>query len=380
MASDCPRPRRQGPGEGEVQPAEGDVQPAEGDVHPAEGDVHPAAGRAREGTPSLEVRWIFPGEMETGVARWLDRFPAELELREDIYLVNPGLRGLSVKIRAGTALEVKEYRGSRGTLLVGGRVSGHMQSWQKWSFPFNPLSQGIGDPPGWQPVHKRRRTSRFSFSDGRIAAGARRLAGEPRCAVELTALRTGGRSWWSLGFEATGPAELLRGALEGTATLVFARPLPDGLRPGLDESKSYADWLPRLGPAEGEEEVDAVRQGGEVAAGQRLDPADAVADGVDVDVHPRRARRPGAVAGQERAQGRQQIGVVPGVVIGQRSEQSLGERPQHWRRDAGEQPLVGVDGNAAFSCSGRACLRLLPHDIKGFYRAHRHLQLTTGPP
>jgi hypothetical protein len=366
-APGCPHPRRQEPGEG---------------------DVRPAAGVAREGALSLEMRWIFPGEIEAGMAQWLSRFPAETESREDIYLVNPALRGLSVKIRAGTALEVKEYCGSRGTLLVGGRVSGHLQSWQKWSFPFNPLSQGIGDPPGWQPVDKRRRISRFSFSDGRIAAGARRLAGEPRCAVELTALRTSGQPWWSLGFEATGPADLLRGALEGTATLVFAQPLPDGLRPGLDESKSYAEWLsqrppsisPGLDPAEGEEEVDPVRQGGKVAAGQRLDPADAVADGVDVDVHPRRARRPGAVAGQERAQGRQQIGVVPGIVIGQRAEQSLGERPQHRGRDAGEQPLVGVDGNAAFSCSGRARLRLLPRDIKGFYRAHTHLQLATGPP
>ncbi len=222
MAWDFPRPRGQEPGESDGQPP---------------------AGMAREGTRSLEVRWIFPGQMGTGVARWLGRFPVETESREDIYLVDPELRGLSVKIRAGTALEVKEYGGSRGTLLVGGRVSGYMQSWQKWSFPFNPPSQGIGDPPGWRPVDKRRQTSRFSFADGQIAASALGLAGEARCAVELTALRTGGQSWWSLGFEATGPADLLRGALEATATLVFAEPLPDGLRPGLDESTSYAEWL-----------------------------------------------------------------------------------------------------------------------------------------
>ena len=222
MARDFPRPRDQEPGEGDGQPP---------------------AGMVREGERSLEVRWIFPGQMGTGVARWLGRFPAETDSREDIYLVNPDLRGLSVKIRAGTALEVKEYGGSRGTLLVGGRVSGHLQSWQKWSFPFTPLSRGIGDPPGWRPVDKRRRTSRFSFAEGRIAASAQRLPGEAQCAVELTALRTGGQSWWSLGFETTGPADLLRRALEATATLVFAQPLPDGLQPGLDESTSYAEWL-----------------------------------------------------------------------------------------------------------------------------------------
>ena len=75
------------------------------------------------------------------------------------------------------------------------------------------------------------------------AASAQGLAGEARCAVELTTLRTGGQSWWSLGFEATGPADLLRGALEATATLVFDQPLPDGLRPGLEESTSYAEWV-----------------------------------------------------------------------------------------------------------------------------------------
>jgi hypothetical protein len=222
MARDFPRPRGQEPGEG---------------------DDEPHAGMVREGTRSLEVRWIFPGQMETGVARWLDRFPAETESREDIYLVNPGLRGLSVKIRAGTALEVKEYGGSRGTLLVGGGASGRTQSWQKWSFPFSPPSGGIGDPPGWRRVRKRRRTSRFSFADGRVAESAQRLAGEAGCAVELTALRLGGQSWWSLGFETTGPADLLRGALEATATVVFALPLPGGRQPGPDESKSYAEWL-----------------------------------------------------------------------------------------------------------------------------------------
>jgi len=35
------------------------------------------------------------------------RFPAETDSREDIYLVNPDLRGLSVKVRAGRALRLK---------------------------------------------------------------------------------------------------------------------------------------------------------------------------------------------------------------------------------------------------------------------------------
>ena len=197
----------------------------------------------REGIRSLEVRWIFPGQLEAEVARWLDRFPAETESLEDIYLVNPGSRGLSVKIRAGRALEVKEYGGSRGTLSVGNRARGGLQSWQKWSFPFNPLNRGTGDPPGWRPVHKRRQITRFTWADGQIAASAMGLPGQARCAVELTAVRAGGQRWWSLGFEATGQADRLQGALDAAAQLVFAEPLPDGLQPGLGESTSYAEWL-----------------------------------------------------------------------------------------------------------------------------------------
>ena len=53
---------------------------------------------------------------------------------------------------------------------------------------------------------------------------------------------------WTLGFEATGPPDLLRSELEAAAALVFAQALPGDVAPGPDESRSYADWLrPRPG-------------------------------------------------------------------------------------------------------------------------------------
>jgi hypothetical protein len=61
--------------------------------------------------------------------------------------------------------------------------------------------------------------------------------------VELTEIHAGGQHWWTLGFEATGPASLLRSELEATAALVFAQALPGGVKPGADESRSYAEWL-----------------------------------------------------------------------------------------------------------------------------------------
>ena len=195
-----------------------------------------------EGARSLEVRWIFPGQLETAVAAWFGRFPALVEAREDIYLLDPQLPGLSVKVRGGGALEVKAYRGSPGLLEVTGRARGRLEFWQKWSFPCSLLRQDSGGLAGWRSVRKRRRISRFSPADGRIVAPAPGPSGQPRCEVELTEVHASGQHWWTVGFEAIGPADLLRSELQATAALVFAQALP-GVEPGPDESRSYAEWL-----------------------------------------------------------------------------------------------------------------------------------------
>ena len=196
-----------------------------------------------EAVRSLEVRWIFPGQLETAVARWFERFPAATESREDIYLLDPQLPGLSVKVRRGGALDVKAYRESPGILEVAGRARGRMESWQKWSFPFTSFTPDRGPAPGWRLVGKKRRISRFSLVSGQIVARAPGPGAEPRCEVELTEVHTNGQDWWTLGFEATGPAGLLRSELQATAALVFARAMPGGMEPCLDKSMSYADWL-----------------------------------------------------------------------------------------------------------------------------------------
>ena len=132
--------------------------------------AEPPGSLVTEGVRSLEVRWIFPGQLETAVAGWFGRFPARTESREDTYLLDPYLPGLSVKVRAGAALEVKAYRGSPGILEVAGRARGPMQAWQKWSFSCSPPRPGSGDQPGWQPVRKTRRISRFPLASGPAAA------------------------------------------------------------------------------------------------------------------------------------------------------------------------------------------------------------------
>ena len=205
--------------------------------------AEPPESPVAEAVCSLEVRWIFPGQLGAAMAGWFGRFPARTESREDTYLMDPQLPGLSVKIRGGRALEVKAYRGSPGILEMAGRARGRMESWHKWSFPVSPFSPGSRNPAVWRPVRKRRRLSRFSPGSGQIVARAQGPEREPGCEVELTEVHTRGQDWWSLGLEATGPRDLLRSELEATAALVFAEALPGGMEAGPDESRSYAEWL-----------------------------------------------------------------------------------------------------------------------------------------
>jgi hypothetical protein len=198
---------------------------------------------------SLEVRWIFRGQLEAAVAGWFGQFQGGgTESREDMYLLSPQLPGLSVKIRGGRALEVKEFRGSPGILDLAGRACGRTESWQKWSFPLSPLhgaplNGNSGSTSGWRTVAKKRRITRISLESRRSAAGTANAGQAPGCNVELTEVRMCGQDWWSLGFEASGPADLLRSELDGAAALIFAGALPGGMELGPDESVSYAQWL-----------------------------------------------------------------------------------------------------------------------------------------
>jgi hypothetical protein len=201
-------------------------------------------GPVVEGLSSLEVRWILPGQLEPEVAGWFRRFPAEMASREDAYLLDPELGGLSVKIRAGTALEVKVYRGSPGILDVASRARGRIESWRKWSFPFNPPSQD-GDLVGWRVIRKKRRITRFRLAGGRAVAAPPGSVSEAACAVELTEIHSGVHAWWSLGFEATGPADLLHSGLQNAAVQIFAQAMPGDVELGMSDCQSYAQWLRR---------------------------------------------------------------------------------------------------------------------------------------
>ncbi len=193
---------------------------------------------------SLEVRWILPGSLGMAVRDWFGRFPAGAETREDIYLVQPLLPGLSVKLRDGMVLEVKAYLGSPA--ISGLPVRGRVESWRKWSFPYGPHGHGSAAPAGWVAVRKQRLTAWFPLASSQDPPPAARPATQAGCAVELTEFDVRGDRWWTTGFEATGPVGLQGDALQHAAGLVFVNPLPDGIEFGLYNSRSYAQWLSQL--------------------------------------------------------------------------------------------------------------------------------------
>ena len=192
---------------------------------------------------SLEVRWIVSGQLPSVMLEWFARFPAGTETRRDAYLLQPRLRGLSVKLRDGGALDVKSYLGSPGVLDLPRGCRGRLESWRKWSFPSGLAGPGGAGPPGWVVVGKSRRSSWFPLASRPDLAQVRPPAAVAGCIAELTEVRARGERWWSVGFEATGPVRLLRGAVEHAASLVFAQPLPPGVQFSLDNSQSYAQWL-----------------------------------------------------------------------------------------------------------------------------------------
>jgi hypothetical protein len=228
----------------------GSKRPKVSEPRPAGLLAGPSLPSGAGGISTAEVRWILPGQPDAATARWFGRYPAGMETREDAYLLYPALRGLSVKLRGGSLLEVKEYKGSLGILDAAGYARGRIELWRKWSFPFGALGPG-NTGPGWTVVHKRRWISRFRQHRGRLKTeiplpgDVAERAVESACAVELTEIRSGDETWWSLGFEATGPVDGLRGTLQAAAALVFTQAPPGDVQLDLGHCQSYADWLSR---------------------------------------------------------------------------------------------------------------------------------------
>ena len=196
------------------------------------------------GSSRLEVRWIATGSVPPSTAEWFARFPSRSEEREDIYLVLPQLPNLAVKIRGGEALDIKEFRGTRGVLELSGIGQGRLESWRKWSYSFGNHSPSREEPPGWRRVTKRRRLTAFLPDEDALVPALQVPAELLVCSVELSEVAVDEAQWWTLAFESTGPEERLQEAIEATACRIAGTQAPAHL--DLSLSGPYSEWLTKL--------------------------------------------------------------------------------------------------------------------------------------
>ncbi len=187
---------------------------------------------------TVELRWFFRQPPLPAVIDWFEKRTDPPETRTDLYLVLLGTDALGVKIRGGTTrFELKLRPRPAEPLGLPGGTTGHLEEWQRWSFPRSGLSRlapRLGLPRSrWLEVRKQRRLTTVPFR------------GDAGCRVEITALRTEGREWTTIGFESFGPELDLFPALEAAADTFFGSiDLPGPL--GADLSCGYPGWLATL--------------------------------------------------------------------------------------------------------------------------------------
>lgn len=201
--------------------------------------------------PTAEVRWFYRGDAPPAVLAWFERRQRSAEaqpLRVDHYLALDR-DSLGVKLREGR-IEIKQRVARHGSVRFHERATGLVEAWRKWSFELaGPLAAGPDaplSPQGWIAVRKARRLCRYHLGGaGRLVSAPLDSYPAPGCDLELTAVRAGEQTWWTLGFESFG-AET---SLYETLRFVAGQILAGGESPGLavQDSRSYPAWLAGLG-------------------------------------------------------------------------------------------------------------------------------------
>jgi hypothetical protein len=176
-----------------------------------------APGHTCGGVVTLEVRWIHPGRLPAVLVERLEPFGEGIELREDRYLTEPALPGISIKIRGGAGLDVKAFCHSPGRLSLPGGTRGRLELWERWSFPVAAVPQPLVDAASWTRLEKRRRRRSFGPAEHGLAERPLADAASPGCSLELTEVIISGAVWWTLGLEAVGPLETLHRDLQAAA-------------------------------------------------------------------------------------------------------------------------------------------------------------------
>ena len=210
--------------------------------------------------PSMEVRWFLRGDMpRKKIQDWfksgsdqLGRMPFSDESRDDIYLSLTKTTDLSIKMRAGKNLEIKQRKIDAGMQVLKDGSQGRVEQWVKWSFSIPEKNEkgemlmvpDISSPEGsWTVVQKRRLLRKFEVKVGDIieAVDAIKIRPKQGCNLDIAWIEAGGQKWWSLGFESFGNLD----TVEKNLLLVLNYVLADPAFPTLQAANSFAypTWL-----------------------------------------------------------------------------------------------------------------------------------------
>jgi hypothetical protein len=190
---------------------------------------------------TVEMRWFVEGTLPAEVVNWYEEAVGLVDWQERVdRYVRPAARdGLNVKWREGH-IEIKRLVEEIGNHQWAD-VAGTSQRWRKWSFPLSeelPLAATGND---WIPVSKHRTVRTFAHRGDKMMLMKPGEHLPHGCSVEITAIDSHGRKWWTLALEAFGPDLEAREMLLQTGARIFG----DEGAPPLTRatSMSYVRWL-----------------------------------------------------------------------------------------------------------------------------------------
>lgn len=238
---------------GETRPATGFVGAQVGHDRAMPAMMPAPPPRDRPGAPTLPAIVVDTPPSETLEVRWLHAgpLPAELhdrcaaasgpgrtlERRVDTYLARCG-DDVSVKVRGGAAIDVKQRCAPAAASVLVAGVQGLVEQWRKWTF-----GGVVGDgeaaasaSPSASPTSARYAEAAQHWVP---VAKTRCLVEKGPATVEFTELRTPGRLHWTVALEV--PAECGLGALRRAAAALELGRFPRWF--DLDASASYATFV-----------------------------------------------------------------------------------------------------------------------------------------
>lgn len=171
---------------------------------------------------SLELRWFFPGNMPENVKSWFQKlddtnYLMQEDAREDYQLPIPNCDYISVKLRE-ERLEIKLRSQKEPFTALEGKIRGIEEKWTKWAWISDPKSsrfyESFKTEEPFGPtikIAKARNIRRYQVSNSDVYNYAAHRnpvkqirEGDSGYSIEITNLRTLGKSWWTLAFETIG--------------------------------------------------------------------------------------------------------------------------------------------------------------------------------